>query len=98
MAGRREKVEETRMYTPKAKTTSISARVKLTVKVFDNYVSVEGNEERTVPDVDKVNLDKEWQFLWDNVYNVCEIELHKALKELGVENESKNVSKKVKRN
>lgn len=71
------------IYEQKAITSSISAKVKLTMKINDNYISVEGNEERTVPDTTGVNMDKEWRFLWDNVYDVCDAELAKILKEMG---------------
>lgn len=80
------KREKRELYAPKAITSSISAKVKLTMKVRDNYISVEGNEERTVPDVAGVNMDKEWRFLWDNVYDVCDAEMAKILKEMGLEN------------
>jgi hypothetical protein len=62
-------------YTPKAPTTSISARVKLTLKVGEHYVSVEGTEERSVPNTDTVNVGKEWEHLWDDIYTTCDEEI-----------------------
>lgn len=71
-----------RQYEPKAVPTSITANVKLTVKIRDNFISVEGREERTVPPDPDVNLDKEWQFLYDDVYEVCNVQLGKIVKEM----------------
>lgn len=59
-------------YVPKAKTTTISAHVKMTLKVRDNFVSVEGQEERSVPTDEDVNVGKEWEALWDDVYASCD--------------------------
>ena len=71
-------------YTPKAVPTSISARVKLTLKVRDNFISVEGNEERTVPQDVDVNMGKEWEALWDDVYATCDDALADILKDMKV--------------
>lgn len=64
-----------KMYVSKAKTTVISADVKMTVKIRDNYYSVAGHEERSVPPDDDVELDKEWEFLYEELYNEVEMEL-----------------------
>lgn len=69
-------------YVPKATTTTISARVKLTVKIKDNFISVEGNEERSVPNTSDVNVGKEWDVLWEDVYEVCDKELSQIVKEM----------------
>lgn len=72
-----------KVYVPKAVPTTISARVKLTVKIKDNYFSVEGNEERTIPvEAADVDLGKEWDLLWQDVETVCEDELGNIIDEM----------------
>ena len=71
-------------YVPKAKTTTISAHVKMTLKVRDNFISVEGQEERSVPDEEGVNVGKEWEALWDDVYASCDEEMALILKDMKV--------------
>ncbi len=60
-------------YTQQAVTTGISADVKMTIKINDNYFSVSAHEDRTVPET--ANVDKEWEFLYESVYNVCAKEI-----------------------
>lgn len=57
-----------KMYVPKGVTTCISADVKMTVKIRDNYYSVAGHEERSLPAED-VNLEYEWNSLYDELYD-----------------------------
>ena len=71
----------TKVYKQKAITSTISADVKMTVKLGDNYFSISGHEERTVPNEPDVELDREWEFLWDNVYEECDKEMEKVLQE-----------------
>lgn len=78
-----------KVYTQKAVTSSISADVKMTVKLGDNYFSISGHEERTVPNEPDVELDREYEFLWDNVYNECDKELEKILKEFDTKSSKK---------
>lgn len=70
------------VYEVQAETTSISARVKLTLKVRDNFISVEGNEERTVPQNVRVNMGKEWEALWASVYATCDEEIANILQDM----------------
>ena len=69
-------------YVPKAKTTTISAHVKMTLKVRDNFISVEGAEERSVPDEEDVNVGKEWDALWDSVFSTCDEEMALILQDM----------------
>lgn len=55
-----------------AKTTTIRATSRASVKVRDNYFTVEYSEERVIPDVEGVDLEKERQELWDTVNNECD--------------------------
>lgn len=65
-----------KMYVPKGITTSISADIKMTVKIRDNYYSVAGHEERSLPATEDVELEKEWEFLYDELYNEVALQLN----------------------
>lgn len=54
------------MYESKAKTTKIVATSRAAVKIRDNYYTIEATEERSIPDVDDINMDAEWKYLWDS--------------------------------
>lgn len=65
-----------KMYVPKGVTTSISADIKMTVKIRDNYYSIAGHEERSLPATEDVELEKEWEFLYDELYNEVALQLN----------------------
>ena len=54
-------------YVSKAKTVSITATSRMSLKVKDNYFTIEYSEDRSIPDVDGVDLAKEKEALWDAV-------------------------------
>ena len=56
-------------YVSKAKTIKITATSRMSIKVKDNYFTVEFSEERSIPDVEGVDLAKEKEALWDAVNN-----------------------------
>lgn len=56
----------------KAKTTVIKATSRASVKVKDNYFTVEYSEERVIPDIEGVNLEEERAELWDTVNAECD--------------------------
>lgn len=60
------------MYESKAKTTRIVATSRASIKVRDNFYTVEYSEERTVPDVEDVDLAQERKILWDEVNAVVD--------------------------
>jgi len=49
----------------KAVTTSIKASSRASIKVGDNYYTIEYTEERSVPE--DCNLDEERTYLWETV-------------------------------
>ena len=51
------------MYESKAKTTKISYTSRASVKIHENFYTVEATEERSIPDVDDVNMAEEWKLL-----------------------------------
>lgn len=71
-----------KMYVPKGVTTSISADIKMTVKIRDNYYSVAGHEERSLPATEDVELEKEWEFLYDELYNEVALQLNDIKKSI----------------
>lgn len=52
------------MYEPKAKTTTIKVSSRASVKIRDQYYTVEYTEERTIPDIEGINIEAEREFLW----------------------------------
>lgn len=60
------------MYESKAIVTEIQATSKVTIKIKDNFYSVEYQEKRTIPQVDGVDIDAERKILWDEVNAVVD--------------------------
>ena len=54
-------------YTPKAVTSTIRATSRMSLKVKDNFYTVEYTEERVIPDVEDVSIEQERVALWDAV-------------------------------
>ena len=55
------------MYEQKAKTTIIRATSRASVKIRDNFYTLEYCEERVIPDVEGVDLASEKRILWDDI-------------------------------
>lgn len=64
----------------KAIITKISATSRASVKVRDNFYTVEYSEERTIPDDIEVDIDAERQMLWDTVNGECDNQIEEILK------------------
>lgn len=60
------------MYESKAMVLTIKATSRAAIKVKDNFYTVEYSEERSVPDMDDVNIDAERTMLWDDVNKVVD--------------------------
>ena len=54
-------------YEVKGITTKITATSRVAIKIKDNYYTVECSEERSIPDVEGVDIEKERQALFDDV-------------------------------
>ena len=67
-------------YTRKAITTQIRATSRASVKVRDNYYTVEYSEERTIPDIEGVNLEEEKRILWDDVNGEVDAQIDDIIK------------------
>lgn len=59
-------------YEQKAVTAKITASSRISLKIKDSYYTVEYSEERIIPDVAGVNLEKEKELLWDTVNTECD--------------------------
>ena len=70
-------------YEPKAVVTSIRATSRASVKIRDNFYTVEYSEERMIPDVEGVNLAEEKQYLWDAVNTECDNQIREILDTFG---------------
>ena len=67
-------------YQSKAITTQIKATSRASVKIRDNYYTVEYTEERTIPQVDGVDLEQERELLWDTVNAECDNQISDIIK------------------
>jgi CRISPR/Cas system CSM-associated protein Csm3 (group 7 of RAMP superfamily) len=67
-------------YESKAITTQIRATSRASVKVRDNYYTVEYTEERTIPQIDDVDIAKEREILWDCVNNEVDNQIEDIIK------------------
>lgn len=54
-------------YEVKGVPTKITATSRVAIKIKDNYYTVECSEERSIPDVEGVDIEKERQALFDEV-------------------------------
>ena len=70
MANTKKQAEE--IYEPKAVITSIRATSRASIKVRDSYFTVEYTEERVIPDIDGIDIEKEREALWDAVNDECD--------------------------
>jgi hypothetical protein len=64
--------ENNETYEPKAKITEIQATSRMSIKVKDNFFTIEYQEKRVIPDIKGVDIDKEREALWDAVNNECD--------------------------
>ena len=72
-----------RKYESKAKVTVIRATSRASVKVRDNFYTVEYSEERAIPDIEGINLEAEKQALWEAVNYECDNQIHDILDTFG---------------
>lgn len=59
-------------YTSKAKTVSIKFTSRASICIDKNYYTLEACEERTIPDIEGVDLEEERRNLWDTVNAECD--------------------------
>jgi hypothetical protein len=67
-------------YESKAVVTSIKAISRVAIKIHDNFYTVEYQEERNIPDVEGVDVEKERKLLFDDVNAVVDDQAEDILK------------------
>lgn len=65
----------------KLKTTSIRFTSRASVKINDNFFTVEACEERVVPEgVTDINWEEEKRMLWDAVNDECDNQINETVR------------------
>ena len=59
-------------YESKAIVTKINATSRVAIKIRDNYYTVEYSEERSIPDIEGIDVEQERILLFDAVNNVVD--------------------------
>lgn len=67
-------------YQSKAVVTSLKATSRVALKIKDNFYTIEYTEERSIPDVDGVDIDKERKVLFDDVNAVVDQQMMDIVK------------------
>jgi hypothetical protein len=60
------------MYEVKGKTTRIVATSRSAVKIRDNFYTIECTQEKSIPDLEDVDIQQEWAVLFDEVNQVVD--------------------------
>ena len=67
-------------YEVKAITKTIKATSRASVKVGESYYTVEYSEERIIPDIEEIDIEKERKFLWEDINAECDNQIEDILK------------------
>ena len=67
------------MYESKAVTTKISATSRVAIKIHDNYYTVEYSEERSLPDLEGIDVETERMILFDDINKVVDAQAEDIL-------------------
>ena len=68
------------MKSSKAKVTTIKATSRVAIKIKDNFYTVEYSEERSIPDVEDVDMEFERNLLWDTTNKVVDNQCAEIIK------------------
>lgn len=77
MAGKKKKEE---VYGSNAIVKTIAATSRASVKVRDNFYTVEYHEERVIPEGIEVDIEQERALLWDTVNKECDNQIADIVK------------------
>ena len=66
-------------YISKAKVNSIKFTSRASVCVDKNYYTVEACEERIIPDIEDIDIEKEKELLWDSVNKEVDSQVYSIL-------------------
>jgi hypothetical protein len=67
-------------YESKAVVTNIKATSRVAIKIRDNYYTVEYTEERSIPDVEGVDIEQEQNLLFDSVNSIVDAQAEDIIK------------------
>lgn len=67
-------------YELKAIIKTIKATSRASVKVGESYYTVEYSEERIIPDIEGIDIEKERQCLWEDTNAECDNQIEDILK------------------
>jgi hypothetical protein len=67
-------------YESKAKISTIRATSRASVKIRDNYYTLEYTEERVIPDIEGVDITAEKKILWDAVNEEVDAQIEDVIK------------------
>ena len=67
-------------YASKAIITNIKATSRAAIKIKDSYYTIEYTEERTIPDVEDIDIIAERKCLWDEVNTVVDGQIEDIVK------------------
>lgn len=67
-------------YQSKAVVTNIKATSRVAIKIRDNYYTVEYEEERSIPDIEGVDIEQEQIILFDSVNAVVDAQAEDIIK------------------
>ena len=67
-------------YESKAITTQIRATSRVSAKIGEDFYTLEFSEERTIPDIEGVDLDKERELLFEDVNYTVDTQLQDTIK------------------
>lgn len=67
-------------YVVKGVTTKITGTSRCAVKIKDNYYTIELSAERAIPDVEGVDIDKEYKALFDSVNEEVDNQMQDIIK------------------
>lgn len=72
--------KDTKAYVSKAKISSIKATSRASIKIKDSYYTIEYSEERIIPDIKDVDINKERELLWDTCNAECDSQIEDILR------------------
>lgn len=64
----------------KAKVVSIKATSRAAIKIRDSYYTIEYTEERTIPDIEDIDMDEERTILWTDVNATVDNQIEEIVK------------------
>lgn len=67
-------------YESKAIVTGIKATSRVAIKIRDNFYTVEYTEERSIPDVEGVDIEQEQNILFDSVNSIVDAQAEDIIK------------------